>query len=147
MASYEVEFGIGRGHLVIHHLHTVKFQSFRTSRTPCKFGSHLFVHFNTGLPKIFDDPQNTVRRMIKLPCRKSQLMIGDNLIGFSSSWASHNFLLEHLTRMLDVSEHLTSQTFCTCTYMATFWNVQSVKVPKRLTFGLCERCLWTQGTT
>ena len=62
--------------------------------------------------EMFDDSQNTVRWMIKLPCHKSQLMIGDNLIGFLSSRVGR-------------SEHLTSQKLFALAHARLLsWNVQ-----------------------
>lgn len=43
--------------------------------------------------------------------RKSWLAIGDSFIGLSSLCASHDFLPEHFTRTLEVSERLRSQRF------------------------------------
>ena len=89
-----------------------------------KLGSHLFVHFSVRhtikafytVVEWFADSQNTFNeRPTYLPRHKSQLAIGDNFIGFSSSWLSTGTLYPHIGdfRTVDV-EH-----FCTQTQKAT----------------------------
>ena len=85
-------------------------------------------------------------RLGHLPCHISQLAIGDNVIGSSSLCASHDFLPEHCTWTLGVSECSTSEKKTTDFLINNsktlhshtwgyFWNVEQFW--KRRTFDVC----------
>lgn len=61
-----------------------------------------------------------------LPCHKSWLAIGDNLIGFSFSCVSQDFLPDQFTCTWDVSERSMSQIFFCPRILETIFEMSNI---------------------
>ena len=90
-------------------------RTFQSQKPSSKLGSHGFVHFNVGWPRMFDvrswcstrspnvstrstNPKTQYTKTSYLPRHKSRIANGDIFIGVSFLCVSHDSLPEHFTR-------------------------------------------------
>lgn len=101
-----------------------------------KLGIHLFAHFNIGRPKTFNVRSryptwwsNVLKQSMtfKYNKLKDQVNFLVTNIGFSSSYVSHDFLLEQFSWMLKVSEHSTSRKLSALVHMRLLFETSDIR--------------------